>query len=90
MNQIMTRLDVTHSLEAELFFKKNSNRKNKFDTFDEKKVEDFQLLNLPTKITNNETTSTKNKNEKREQWENFSEYFLSIIGFVIDLGNVWR
>lgn len=28
--------------------------------------------------------------EKREQWNSFMEYFLSIIGFVIDLGNVWR
>lgn len=30
------------------------------------------------------------KEEKREQWNSFMEYFLSIIGFVIDLGNVWR
>jgi len=26
----------------------------------------------------------------REQWGNYMEYLLSIIGFVIDLGNVWR
>ena len=28
--------------------------------------------------------------EERIQWDSFTEYFLSIIGFVIDLGNVWR
>lgn len=27
---------------------------------------------------------------ERLRWDNFVEYFLSIIGFVIDLGNVWR
>lgn len=27
---------------------------------------------------------------ERMQWDSFMEYFLSIIGFVIDLGNVWR
>ncbi len=27
---------------------------------------------------------------ERLRWDNFAEYFLSIIGFVIDLGNVWR
>lgn len=27
---------------------------------------------------------------ERMRWDNFAEYFLSIIGFVIDLGNVWR
>ena len=26
----------------------------------------------------------------RVEWDSFMEYFLSIIGFVIDLGNVWR
>ena len=26
----------------------------------------------------------------RARWSNYMEYFLSIIGFVIDLGNVWR
>ncbi|CAF0768919.1 unnamed protein product [Brachionus calyciflorus] len=30
------------------------------------------------------------KCEQRAQWDSFMEYFLSIIGFVIDLGNVWR
>jgi len=28
--------------------------------------------------------------EERVRWDSFTEYFLSIIGFVIDLGNVWR
>lgn len=36
------------------------------------------------------TSVTEKKEEKREQWNSFMEYFLSIIGFVIDLGNVWR
>ena len=27
---------------------------------------------------------------ERLQWDSISEYVLSIIGFVIDLGNVWR
>ena len=28
--------------------------------------------------------------EQRMRWDSYMEYFLSIIGFVIDLGNVWR
>ncbi len=27
---------------------------------------------------------------ERLRWDSYMEYFLSIIGFVIDLGNVWR
>ena len=30
------------------------------------------------------------KEPERMKWDSFSEYVLSIIGFVIDLGNVWR
>ena len=31
-----------------------------------------------------------NTNPDRLKWDSYSEYLLSIIGFVIDLGNVWR
>lgn len=46
---------------------------------------DAELINLEPSIA-----SSAPKEEKREQWNSFMEYFLSIIGFVIDLGNVWR
>lgn len=36
------------------------------------------------------TVSWGGEGEERLRWDNFIEYFLSIIGFVIDLGNVWR
>ena len=35
------------------------------------------------------STIAENKIE-RMKWDSFPEYVLSIIGFVIDLGNVWR
>ena len=31
-----------------------------------------------------------NDEHERMRWDSYLEYFLSIIGFVIDLGNVWR
>ena len=37
-----------------------------------------------------ETDSTMYNQEPRMKWDSISEYVLSIIGFVIDLGNVWR
>ena len=48
------------------------------------KFESF-FINAPL----NETTEIDEEPE-RMRWDNFAEYFLSIIGFVIDLGNVWR
>lgn len=39
---------------------------------------------------NNLAEDSESIGEKRERWNSFMEYFLSIIGFVIDLGNVWR
>ncbi|CAF4053272.1 unnamed protein product [Adineta steineri] len=37
-----------------------------------------------------ETTISKNKNEDREEWDRPIEFFLSLIGCSIGLGNVWR
>ena len=64
------------------------------------------LLNRIFETTNNQETSANlnqielvDKNEaqiedtsqpERLKWDSFTEYFLSIVGFVIDLGNVWR
>lgn len=64
------------------------------------------LLNRIFKTTNNQENSANlnqielvDKNEaqiedtsqpERLKWDSFTEYFLSIVGFVIDLGNVWR
>lgn len=33
---------------------------------------------------------TSGSDDNRMRWDSYAEYFLSIIGFVIDLGNVWR
>jgi len=49
-------------------------------------VEYIEEIN-ETKINNNSRTLTENS---RVQWSSYMEYLLSIIGFVIDLGNVWR
>ncbi|CAF4340874.1 unnamed protein product, partial [Adineta steineri] len=37
-----------------------------------------------------EITVSKNKNEDREEWDRPIEFFLSLIGCSIGLGNVWR
>jgi hypothetical protein len=54
--------------------------------------QDETTANEMTTKKNNVTAAENEGDEEvpRIQWDSFSEYFLSIIGFVIDLGNVWR
>lgn len=49
-----------------------------------------KLANLFVDESYDERASSAEDGEERLRWDNFIEYFLSIIGFVIDLGNVWR
>ncbi|CAF5108863.1 unnamed protein product, partial [Rotaria sp. Silwood1] len=37
-----------------------------------------------------ENEISKNKEEEREEWDRPMEFFLSLIGCSIGLGNVWR
>ena len=58
---------------------------------EEEEISD-NLLQEVKKIRKNEAESVERQVApvERLRWSNYMEYFLSIIGFVIDLGNVWR
>jgi hypothetical protein len=75
------------SIMDRFFYSKNPSKKAQQHQQQDEMV-DFKLeplsgaaINLPT---------SENKLEPRMKWDSISEYVLSIIGFVIDLGNVWR
>jgi hypothetical protein len=48
-------------------------------------IECIERINERKKVDSRSLT-----HNSREQWNSYIEYLLSIIGFVIDLGNVWR
>lgn len=73
------------------------------NTSNKKKSADIEHAEVELKPLNEIINEAKDRNgeekkveggageeEERMRWDSFMEYFLSIIGFVIDLGNVWR
>jgi hypothetical protein len=65
----------------------NNNKKLNYDT-----NVNFAELERINKVENEDHNDTTNIEPVKErlQWDSYTEYILSIIGFVIDLGNVWR
>ena len=66
---------------------KNEKKQSFLDRFLKTKQNDIELNDLKEKI---ELKEVVYEEEERVRWDSYTEYFLSIIGFVIDLGNVWR
>ncbi len=53
-----------------------------------KEVEQQQTNKLINKTVN--TVLNNDEPIKREQWARKTEFLLAIIGFSVDLGNIWR
>lgn len=65
-------------------------KKNRFlNKFFKKNKNSIELINKKEEVVVVEEEGVLIE-EERVRWDSFTEYFLSIIGFVIDLGNVWR
>jgi hypothetical protein len=66
-------------------------KKNRFlNKFFKKNKNSIELINKKEEVVVVEEEGVLIEEEERVRWDSFTEYFLSIIGFVIDLGNVWR
>jgi len=71
------------------FYSKNQSQKAQQQHQQQEEMVDFKVEPLAGNAINS-SLSSENKLEPRMKWDSISEYVLSIIGFVIDLGNVWR
>lgn len=69
------------------------------DTFKENQIENSFLTNIPTDITEpkmdaieaeKRSETISNASIPREKWSHKTEFLLAIIGFSVDLGNIWR
>ncbi len=73
------------------FYSKNQSQKAQQQQHQQQEeMVDFKVEPLAGTTINSSSLSSENKLEPRMKWDSISEYVLSIIGFVIDLGNVWR
>jgi hypothetical protein len=88
---MQTNYQRTVKIEIEQFAKRDSDENEKFLKNDEPSVDVNKILSI-NKENNQSLTKVErqcdddSQTEERMQWSSFWEYFLSIIGFVIDLG----
>ena len=69
------------------FYSKNQSKTAQQQQQQQEEMVDFKVEPLSGTAINS-SSSSENKLEPRMKWDSISEYVLSIIGFVIDLGNV--
>jgi solute carrier family 6 amino acid transporter-like protein 5/7/9/14 len=54
-------------------------------------AEEKQVCSLTEKLTlESEPVSVESDEKKREQWDKKIEYMLSMVGYIVGLGNFWR
>lgn len=80
-NRIRTRRRIFGNLNC--FSSKNGSKKLRNGKVIETTIENADLLSNTEK-----DQKVVEKESERAQWSNYVEYMLSVIGFVIDLGNV--
>jgi hypothetical protein len=81
----MTALKNEHvNLEINNLIDENKTKLFKYDN--EKKAIELEDLKKGKILNEDLNISNVPEEKERERWDSFMEYFLSIIGFVIDLG----
>ena len=48
------------------------------------------VLRLPAKEPSDRVSNSDDASQERESWGNVSEFFLSVLGYAVGFGNLWR